>query len=137
MRVREATVEISMTIVPLDAAMSVCKVSDWLGVDLDAPLCFTGNTDEERSLICRTVDVPASATARDDGWRAFRVAGVLDFSLVGILARISTILADAGIGIVAVSTFNTDYILVKADNFPRALALLAGAGYTVAGVQAA
>ena len=71
-------------------------------------------------------------TLRDDGWRAFRVEeGPLDFSLVGILARISAVLAENQIGIFAVSTFNTDYILVKKDNFPKAQKALISAGYIV------
>ena len=56
---------------------------------------------------------------------------MLDFSLVGILSKLSTILAENGIGIFAVSTYNTDYILVKAENFERAMAVLAAAGYEV------
>ncbi|MBD5396020.1 MAG: ACT domain-containing protein, partial [Lachnospiraceae bacterium] len=72
---------------------------------------------------------PANVTERDDGWRAFRIEGVLDFSLIGILSKISAILAEAKIGIFAVSTFNTDYILVKAENFEKALSVLAAAGY--------
>ncbi len=67
--------------------------------------------------------------AREDGWRAFRIEGVLDFSLTGILSAISGILAENGIGIFAVSTYNTDYILVKAENLVKALDVLREAGY--------
>lgn len=56
---------------------------------------------------------------------------MLDFSLVGILAGISEILAENGIGLFAVSTYNTDYILTKAENFNRALDVLRDAGYTI------
>ncbi len=62
----------------------------------------------------------------------FRIQGVLDFSLIGILSRLSGILAEHKIGIFAVSTYNTDYILVKEENFERALEVLASEGYTVA-----
>ena len=85
--------------------------------------------DRERSLVCPTDRVPVATLAREDGWRAFRIEGQLDFSLVGILARISSILAAEEIGIFAVSTFDTDYILVKAENLDRALSALARAGY--------
>ena len=61
----------------------------------------------------------------------FRIEGVLDFSLIGILSKLSSILAEHKIGIFAVSTFNTDYILVKEENFERALSVLAEAGYSV------
>ena len=56
--------------------------------------------------------------------KAFRIEGILDFSLIGILAAISKVLADGGIGIFAISTFNTDYILTKSENFERAIGLL-------------
>ena len=92
---------------------------------------FTGATDEERSLVCPTVSVPENTTDRDDGWRAFRVMGTLDFSLTGILARLSAVLAENKIGIFAVSTFNTDYILTKSANFDRALAALRASGYEI------
>ena len=81
--------------------------------------------------MCKTEDTPENTIVRDDGWRGFRIEGVLDFSLIGILSKISTILADNEIGIFAVSTFNTDYILVKAENLGRAMDVLANAGYEV------
>jgi len=70
-------------------------------------------------------------TERDDGWRGFRIQGVLDFSLIGILSKLSGILADNHIGVFAVSTYNTDYILVKEENLERALEVLASKGYTL------
>ncbi|MBO6067967.1 MAG: ACT domain-containing protein, partial [Bacteroidales bacterium] len=63
--------------------------------------------------------------------RAFRIEAKLDFSLVGILAKISKVLADGGIGIFAISTYNTDYILTKSENFERAIGLLQSAGYSI------
>ena len=118
-----------MRIRPFPHAFSVCKVADYSAVDLTQPFCFTGRTDEEASLVCLTGDVPANATHREDGWRAFRIEGELDFSLIGILARICGIMAEKGIGVFALSTFNTDYILVKAERFDQALAALSDAGY--------
>ena len=96
---------------------SVCKVTDFSLVNLDARYCFIGKTDEELSLVCLTQDVPENTTERDDGWKAFRIQGELDFSLIGILSRISGILAEHSIGIFAVSTYNTDYILTKAHQY--------------------
>ena len=119
------------TIEPLGAVFSVCKVPDYSGIDIDQPFVFTGRTDEEKSLVCPTELVPDNATARDDGWRAFRISVQMDFALIGILARISKILADHGIGIFAVSTFDTDYILTKEENFEKALAALAQEGYGI------
>ena len=110
---------------------SICKVVDYSGVDLMKPFCFTGTTDEENSLVCPESLVPENTTERDDGWKGFRIIGQLDFSLIGILARISKILAEGGIGIFALSTYNTDYILAKEENFEKAMKVLKNAGYEV------
>ena len=109
-----------------------CKVADISAVDISADFYFIGKTDEEVSLVCRTEDTPSVTIERDDGWRGFRIQGILDFSLVGILSKLSGILAENNIGIFAVSTFNTDYILVKAENFEKALSVLSAAGYNIA-----
>lgn len=63
-------------------------------------------------------------TCCNDGWKAFRIQGVLDFFLIGILAKIATVLADNGISIFAVSTYNTDYVLIKKENYQKALDIL-------------
>ena len=115
----------------IDEVFSICKVKDYAEVDLSSPFVFTGSTDEEKSLVCPTRSVPGNTVERDDGWRAFRIDGTLDFSLIGIIARISGVLADGGVGIFAISTFNTDYILTKAECFDRAIELLQSAGYSV------
>ena len=118
-----------LKVLPQD--LTVCKVADLSGADLNGAFFFLARTDEELSLVCPTQSVPRNATDRDDGWRGFRIQGVLDFSLIGILSKLSGILADNKIGIFAVSTYNTDYILVKAENFERAMEVLEAAGYTV------
>ena len=118
-----------MELKPLMQDFSVCKVADYSQAPLDAPFCFTGRTDEECSLVCLTKAVPSNVTHRDDGWKAFRIEGVLDFSLVGILSRMSNALAQAHVGIFAVSTYNTDYLLVKAEDLAPALEALAAAGF--------
>ena len=120
-----------MTLKALPHALTVCKLADASEIDLKKDFYFLARTDEELSLVCRTEDTPANTAERDDGWRAFRIEGVLDFSLIGILSRLSAILAENRIGIFAVSTFNTDYILVKEENFERALDALSREGYTV------
>lgn len=115
--------------IPYD--LTVCKVADASAFDLTKDFYFIGKTDEELSLVIPTEETPAETTERDDGWRAFRIQGVLDFSLIGILSKISGLLADAKIGIFAVSTYNTDYVLVKKENYDQALAVLADAGYQI------
>ena len=120
-----------MKLKTLPCALTVCKLADASQIDLDRDFYFLARTDEELSLVCRTEDTPANTTDRDDGWRAFRIEGVLDFSLIGILSTISAILAENKIGIFAVSTYNTDYILVKEENFDRAMQVLGKKGYEV------
>ena len=120
-----------MELKKLDYKLTVCKVVDISDIDTTADFCFIAKTDEELSLVCRTEDVPDTTVEREDGWKGFRIQGVLDFSLIGILSKLSGILADEGIGIFAVSTYNTDYILVKEENFDRALSVLSQAGYEV------
>ncbi len=111
--------------------LTVCKVKDISDIDINADFYFIGKTDEEISLVCKTEDTPSDTIERDDGWRGFRIQGVLDFSLIGILSKLSGILAEHKIGIFAVSTYNTDYILVKEENFERALSVLSSDGYSV------
>lgn len=120
-----------MELKKIKSDFSVCKVEDYSLVDLDSEFCFIGKTDEEKSLVCRTEDVPANTIERDDGWKAFRIQGILDFSLIGILSNISKILADNKIGIFAVSTYNTDYVLTKAENFQKAIDVLEKDGYQI------
>lgn len=123
--------EIKIILETLQPRFSVCKVKDYSGVDMTKPFCFTGTTDNENSLVCPESLVPENTTERDDGWKGFRIIGQLDFSLIGILARISKILAEVGIGIFAISTYNTDYILTKEENFKKAMKVLKNAGYEV------
>lgn len=120
-----------MVIKTIEHDFSVCKVLDYSQADLDSEYCFIGKTDEEKSLVCMTDHVPGNVTEREDGWKAFRIEGTLDFSLVGILYSISSLLAENEIGIFAISTYNTDYILTKKEDYPTALEVLSYAGYDV------
>ncbi len=127
-----------MNLKTISAEFSVCKLSgpaDLGNLDMTSGFWFLGKTDQELSLVCETSSVPENTEEREDGFLAFRIEGVLDFSLIGILSNISTVLADHEIGIFAVSTFNTDYILVKKENYEKALERLADAGYTVIGTK--
>lgn len=120
-----------MELKKIEYKLTVCKLNSTDDIDLKKDFYFIGTTDEEISLVCKTEDTPKMTLEREDGWRAFRIQGVLDFSLIGILSEISGILAKNRIGIFAVSTYNTDYILVKEDNYEKALAVLGEAGYKV------
>ena len=79
--------------------------------------------------------MPEKTVIREDGWKGFRITGVLDFSLIGILSKISGILAENSIGIFAVSTYNTDYVFVKEENFDKALSALEKDGFSVTSGQ--
>lgn len=120
-----------MELKKLEQHLSVCKVASVEDIDLRPEILFIGKTDEEISVVCPTEAVPSNTVERDDGWRGFRIQGQLDFSLIGILSKLSGILADNGIGIFAVSTYNTDYVLVKEENFEKALKALESEGYKV------
>lgn len=116
----------------LSAPMTVCRLRAGAMPDLTGiPFCFFARTDEELSLVCPTEFVPPDVEAREDGWRGFRIEGILDFSLVGVLSRLSGILAEKGIGIFAVSTYNTDYILVREKALDQAVRALLENGYTL------
>ena len=130
-KVLKAGLREEMELKIIEKEFSVCKVEDLSQVDLQSDFCFIGKTDEEVSVVCEREQVPSNVVSRDDGWRAFRIQGILDFSLIGILAKISSLLAEEKIGIFAVSTYNTDYILTKEENFDRAVDVLGCNGYRV------
>ncbi|MDT2595522.1 ACT domain-containing protein [Enterococcus dongliensis] len=120
-----------MNLITLPQELSVYQVSDLHAVDLTQQPLFIGINDEEISVVSATDTVPADTIEREDGWKAFKIEGILDFSLVGILAKIATLLAEVKISIFAVSTYNTDYILVKADDYVAAITVLQENGYTI------
>ena len=114
----------------LPQPLTVCKVDGLKGFSMSG-LYFIGSTDAELSLVCETDRVPRRTLSREDGWRGFRIVGQLDFALTGILSGIAVVLADAQIGIFAVSTYDTDYILVKEESLDRAAKASQSAGYDI------
>ncbi len=100
-------------------------------MDPSAAFCFPQKTDEENSLVCLSEQIPDNSTELQDGWRAFRIKGQMDFSLIGILSGIATVLAGKAISIFAISNFNTDYILVQKDDFEKSIEVLQKTGYKV------
>lgn len=115
----------------INQCFSICKVKDFSQIDYSDEFCFIGKTDEELSLVCSTNLVPQNIIECSNGWKAFRIQGVLDFSLIGVLSKISTLLAENKIGIFAVSTYNTDYILTKEESFQDAIRVLESNGYRI------
>ncbi len=110
---------------------SVCQLRDLSRVDLSQNLCFFAKTPDELSLVCSSECVPANATKTEGGWSMFRIEGQLDFGLVGILSKITALLAENNIPVFAVSTFNTDYILIKSASLPAARELFQAEGYGI------
>jgi hypothetical protein len=85
---------------------------------------------DELSIVCRADAVPAGVRS-EKGWRALRVAGVLDFSLVGVLSSLTVPLAAAGLSVFVISTFDSDYVLVHEADLKIALQALSGSGHFV------
>lgn len=113
----------------ITGAFSVAKwTGDYPITDL-GQFSFWGKTEVETSLMCKSQLVPEGTQAREDGWKGFRVVGQLEFSLVGILAKISASLAEAGVSIYAVSTFDTDYVFLKEEMAPLAVEALEKNGW--------
>ena len=106
-------------------------MKDFSGINTEGEFLFIGKTDKELSVVCTTRMAPTEYLERDDGWRAFRIEGTLDFSLIGILSKISSLLAEQQIGIFAVSTYDTDYVLTKSVSFAKAMDVLEKAGYEI------
>lgn len=120
-----------MTLELLPLHFTVCQLQDISRADLSAPFTFLARTDREISLVCKSEKTPENALKREEGWRCFRIAGTLDFSLIGILARIAALLAEEKISLFALSTYDTDYVLIKEETLENALRALEKAGYTI------
>ena len=105
------------------------------GENQNKPPVFAALTSSECSLVLPAMWVPKVSKVGDftvdAGWRCFVVEGPMPFDLVGIMAKLSSCLADAGVSILAQSTFDTDYVLVKADKVDEAAAALRGVGVVV------
>lgn len=112
----------------LEATFAVCRlaadaaVPDW--AQQPGELSNVTRTGDELSIVCEQRWVPAD-TQHEGDWRALRVPGPLDFGLTGILAKLTTALAKADVSVFAVSTFDTDYLLVKDTQLAAAQSLLA------------
>jgi uncharacterized protein len=103
-------------------------VPDWL--DQSRFFCVA-RTDEELSIVCDTNVVQGKAGDKEDCWKCLKVQGPLDFTLTGVLSSITSPLAKAEISIFAISTFDTDYILIKEENLEKTKIILREAGFDV------
>ncbi len=120
-----------MNIECINIDFTVCKVNDLSKVNFDSDFIFVSKTDDELSVVCPITDIPTNTIYREDGWRALRIVGTLDFSLVGIIAKISTLLSENQIPVFVISTYNTDYILIKKEKEARTIEILSKSGYKI------
>lgn len=122
-----------LTLILLPERFAVCRLAPDAPIPplpLRASLVAMTLTAEELSLVLPETATPEGAEV-EGGWRALRVAGVLDFSLTGVLASLAAPLAQAGVSIFAVSTYDTDYLLIPESSLAVALDALRAAGHTV------
>ncbi len=97
----------------------------------DKSFCSVTYTRDELSILCKESAVPKEIKSQERGWRLFKVAGPLDFSLTGILASMAEPLAKAGVSIFAISTFETDYLMVKEEKLELAQRTLKETGHSI------
>ncbi len=122
-----------LTLIVVDGIFAVCRLAP------DAPIpgwSTAGDffsitrTADELSVVCPEEAVPEGVKC-ERAWRCLRAAGAIPFSAVGILASLTAPLAEAGISVFAISTFDTDYLLVKAEDLGRAVDVLRRRGHTI------
>ena len=123
--------ENNIKIQKIDRDFTVCKIDDIAQVDFARDFTFLLKTPDEISLVCESANVPAEVIQSQAGWKALKIAGVLEFGQIGIIAKIANILAEAEISIFVVSTFDTDYILLKTENYDRGIQELISNGYDI------
>lgn len=98
---------------------------------LGSPMSSITRTARELSIVCREAAVPPGVRA-ERGFRVLELSGPLDFALTGILTSLLDPLAEAGVSVFAISTYDTDYVLVREESFPRAVHALREAGHRIA-----
>src|SRR5262249_18103286 len=122
-----------LTLIVVDGLFAVCRlepadsVPRWATAD---EFFSITRTADELSIVCRQDAVPEGILC-ERGWRCWRVAGTIPFSVVGVLASLTAPLAEAGISVFAISTFDTDYLLVKEQDLGRAVDILRRRGHTI------
>jgi len=120
-----------MEIQILEHDFTVSKIENIWQIDFTQEYIFISKTPDEISLVCESANTPANTIASEPGWKALKISGILDFGMVGVIAKISNILAAEGISIFVVSTYNTDYIFLKSNTFEKGIQLLGRHGYNV------
>jgi uncharacterized protein len=117
----------------LDGRVGICRLAPDSEVPpwaTSAGFCSVTRTADELSVACPEASIP-EGVGREGGWRILKLEGPFEFSEVGVLASVAVPLAEAGVGIFAVSTFDTDYVLVKEEQLDLAAAALRGRSHEV------
>ncbi len=113
--------------------LAVCRLppdAPWPDTPVGTSLYSVTRTADELSVVCPVEHAPAGSRV-ESGWRAFRVVGPFEFDVVGVIASITGPLAEAGVAVFVLSTFDTDHLLVKAEDLDRTVDSLEAAGHTV------
>ncbi len=113
--------------------LAVCQLpmgTKWPAPAPDGSLSSITAAETGLTVVCRPDEVPAGARVEPD-WRALSVVGPLDLSLIGIIGSLTTLLAEAGVSVFVLSTFDTDHVLIKEDAMDMAIDALRDAGHTV------
>jgi hypothetical protein len=122
-----------LNLVVVDGTFAVCRLDSNASIPPWASggqFCSITRTADELSVVCHQDAVPEVIKCERD-WRCLRVAGTMPFSLISVLASLTASLAGAGVSIFSVSTFDTDYLLVKDGDYKKAVAALQQAGHSV------
>ena len=122
-----------LTLQPLHDVFAICRLQADEALPAWAtakPFFSISRTGDELSIVCLQTLVPDGVRC-ERGWRCFRVAGAMDFTMIGVVASLAGPLAAAGVSTFVVSTFDTDYLLVKEQDWARAVATLRAAGHIV------
>ena len=120
----------------LPGTLAVCKLDPterspaWV-LDTGGPVACVVRTANELCIICAEEDVPRTAVNVERGFRAFKLEGPVPFTTVGVVSGLTRPLAEAGISVFVISTYDTDYLMVKETSVSRAAKLLHGAGFVV------
>ncbi|MEW6126179.1 MAG: ACT domain-containing protein [Acidobacteriota bacterium] len=124
---------IQLTLSLLPETLAVCRLSQEENIPgwaTKGEFYSVTRTADELSIVCDAANIPPEVQ-REENWRCLKIAGTLDFSMIGILSSLTTSLAEAEISIFAISTFDTDYLLVKSDKLKKAIAVLSSTGHRV------
>ena len=117
----------------LQGTYAVCQIKDTENIlnCFDEKDVFSITKTEDEISVVMLQDKISNDVKAEKDWRILKVEDTLDFSLIGILAKISGILAKNSISIFVISTFNTDYILVKEEKIEKAMTVLSEEGYEI------